>query len=132
MTLNDREYVVVVTKAMGLSEKQALAYLKGVGFEMSIPTYYRILGVLDAQSLERLFEVAKNFKTLHLNRLDKFKVIEKEMWIQYHRENDAIKKVSILSAIANIQPYISQLEEITQEILEENAVEQTKRILSEA
>lgn len=130
MTLNDREYCVVMTKAMGLSEKESLAYIKLKGFEMSVPTYYRILGTLDAQALERLYDIAKNFKTLHLDRLDKFKIIEKEMWVNYYLEQDFSKKVMILAQIANLQPYISQLEEVTKDILEDNAIEQVKDILS--
>ena len=132
MTLNDIEFNVVITKAMGLSEKEALAYLERKETKIDRRKYYRILGTLEVKALERLYEIAKNFKQLHLDRLDKFRTIEKNMWEQYEREQDATKKVIILNSIADIQFPISQLIEVTKEILEENAVKQTKEILSTA
>jgi len=120
MPLNDREVLVVATKVMHFSEKEAMAYLAAHNINISVPTYYRTLGRISAETQKRLFDICKNMKELHLERIDELRTIKKEMWLNYHKEKNPSKKVVILREIKEMQPYLSAYDEATQSILEES------------
>lgn len=119
MTLNDRELLVVATKIMRFSEEDALKYMKANKHEISAPTYYRILGRVESQTRQRLYEIAKNLRAFHMERIDELEKIRKEMWKNYHKEEKPYWRTKILVEIKEIQPYISAYHEATQSILEE-------------
>lgn len=119
MALNETEIMVISTKAMRFNEKESMAYLKSRGVNMDRSTYYRILSQLSAKTTERLYNIAKNLKVLHLDKLDELNYIKDEMHKNSHREHDPVKRNKILNDVAHLLPVISQYEEITQAIVEE-------------
>ena len=119
MPLNATESLVVATKIMRLSEKESLDYLKKRGIEISRDKYYRILGRISSETSKRLYEICKNFKERHMQRIDKFEVIEKLMWENYKECNDPTKRVRILKEIREMQIYLSAFDEATAGVIEE-------------
>jgi len=120
VALNDIELLVVATKVMRFSEKEALEYLKTHHHEITRATYYRILGHVESETRTRLFEICKTMKEQHLERIDEIDKIKKEMWVQYYREKEPLPKVRILKEIKELQPYVSAYCEATQAILEDS------------
>jgi len=123
MALNERELLVIATKIVGYNEKEALEYMEKHEHEMSAATYYRTLGKIEGQTRKRLYEIAKNMRELHMQRIDELEKVRKEMWKQYKLENERedgkpILAVRILKEIKEVQPYISAYHEATKEILE--------------
>ena len=153
MTLNGTELLVIATKTMRFSDEEALTYLKDKNKEISRSTYYRILGKVDVETKKRLFDICKNFTTHHLERIDALRVVEKELWVNYHAKKSIIiqtredgydennkkyskttaevmqidqtptEKTKILKDITELQPYISAYEEATQSIMEKSIVQ---------
>ena len=124
MTLNEREILVVTTKIVCKTEKESLKFMKDHEHEMSASTYYRILGHVEGQTRQRLYEIAKSMKELHMQRIDELEKVRTEMWSQYHKEcnrdeGKPILAVRILKEIKEVQPYISAYHEATQKILED-------------
>jgi hypothetical protein len=121
--LSDKDRAVVATMRMRLSLKQALEYLKDIGFEMSLPTYTRIKRKLNSHKLQRLYHVAKiGFTDEHLAAIDNLELIQKLMWQDYHNCKDPFKRTCILEKIANIQPYLSSYYETTKDIIENSNI----------
>lgn len=120
MPLSDIEILVVATKVMRFSEKEALEYLRAHNHETTRATYYRILGHVESETRTRLFEICRTMKEQHLERIDEIDKIKKEMWTQYHREKEPLPKVRILKEIKELQPYVSAYNEATQSILEDS------------
>lgn len=119
MTLNDKEKAVMATIIMRLGEQESLNYLKEKGHEMSLSTYYRTKGAIQASTLDRLNQIAKEFPTLHAQQIDEIELIRSEMWKQYKREESPRGKVMILKEIKDIQPFISAYNEATKDIVEQ-------------
>ena len=119
MPLNDREICVVYTKALDYPEVKAIQYCKDRGHKMSVPTYYRILKKVGAETLVRLVKIAKEQRERHLARIEKLETIEKQMWEQADKETDTIKKTRILKEIREHQLYISAFDEATEGVIEE-------------
>src|SRR5215203_3933809 len=79
--ITERQTAVLETIRMHLTEKQALAYLKGVGFEMSDTTWYREKNKLEKMKLHRLFHIAAaGFEDQHLETIDEFHLGFKMLW----------------------------------------------------
>lgn len=111
---------------MRLSTIQALAYLKGVGHEMSERTLRRIKAELKHNEMQRLhFIAAIGFESQHLERIDNCELILKLMWENYHLERSPSKKVQILKEIKELQPYISTYYEATKEVIKPAGQEDT-------
>lgn len=123
MSLNERELLVVATKIFGLKEDAALDYMKEHEHEMSTATYYRILGHIEGQTRQRLFQIAKGMRELHMQRIDELEKVRTEMWDRYEVAKKDKKKpleaVKILKEIKEVQPYISTYHEATRDILED-------------
>lgn len=58
-TLSDSEKAVVETLTMRLKLRQALDYLRELGFEMSERTYYRHKKKIEESKLDRMRHIAK-------------------------------------------------------------------------
>jgi len=102
---------------MRLHPKQALEYLKEVGFEMSRAKYFRQKKTVEDKKLKRLFHIAKiTYEDQHLERIDRLETIEKLMWENYHAEKTPTNKVKILESIMSM-PYISTYDEATMILL---------------
>ena len=65
----------------GITEKQALAYLKEVGFEVSDTTWYREKNKVEKLKLKRLYHIAQiGFQDQHLETIDQYEMGFKMMW----------------------------------------------------
>lgn len=99
---------VIECMCLHISEKESLSYLKDRGFTISRAEFYRLKKEVQESTQERLNLIAsKEFLTQHMERIDTLRVILKEMWINYHIENNPSKKVQILEEIEENQIYLS-------------------------
>lgn len=99
---------VIECMCLHISEKESLSYLKDRGFTISRVEFYRLKKEVQESTQERLNLIAsKEFLTQHMERIDTLRVILKEMWINYHIENNPSKKVQILEEIEENQIYLS-------------------------
>ena len=116
--LNDLEIAIVSAKAMRFTENEVMAYLKSQGFDISVPTYYRISGHISAETRKRAFEHAKNFLPDHIDTIDELLNIKKMMYRNAIKEDDYLKNTLILAKIAETMiPYISAYKEATKDII---------------
>jgi hypothetical protein len=114
---------------MRLTEKQALAYLKEVGFEMSDTTWYREKNKVEKLKLKRLYHIAEiGFQDQHLDRIDNTELCLKLMWENYHLEQDPFKRFQMLKDIILVQPYLSAYYETTKLIVEKQQQQQQNEI----
>lgn len=119
--LNETERAVLESIRMRLSTEQALTYLADFGFTISRAKYFRIKKKLDNCKLQRLYHMASiGFVDQHLERLDKFEMVEKKMWEEYQKEPSPYKRVEILVMICNIQPFISAYYDSTRYVVEKS------------
>ena len=117
--LSDRQKVVIETIRMRLTEKQSLAYLKEMGFEISPKTYYNDKRKVESLKLKRLYHIAQiGFQDQHLERIDTIELCLKLMWQNYNQEPDPYKKFQMLKDIIIVQPYLSAYYETTKLIVE--------------
>ncbi|MDW0137181.1 MAG: hypothetical protein QOK70_05315 [Nitrososphaeraceae archaeon] len=99
---------VIECMCLHISEKESLSYLKDRGFTISRAEFYRLKKEVQESTQERLNLIAsKEFLTQRMERIDTLRVILKEMWINYHIENNPSKKVQILEEIEENQIYLS-------------------------
>ena len=99
---------VIECMCLHISEKESLSYLMDRGFTISRAEFYRLKKEVQESTQERLNLIAsKEFLTQHMERIDTLRVILKEMWINYHIENNPSKKVQILEEIEENQIYLS-------------------------
>ena len=90
------------------------------GKVISHSEYYRILGTIEAQALDRMKEIAQNYHALHMQKLDELETIKTEMWVQYHqKDTKPHQKVLILTKISDTLQLISQVQEISKDVQEE-------------
>lgn len=117
--ITDRQRAVVETMRMRLTEKLALAYLKGAGFEMCAMTWYREKRKLEKMKLQRLYHIAKiGFQDQHLETIDQYEMGFKMMWENVLREKDPYKQNSMIRDILLLKPYLSAYYEATKFIVE--------------
>ncbi len=106
---------------MRLTEKQALAYLKGVGYEIHAATWYREKRKVESVKLQRLYHIAKiGFEDQHLERIDIIEMGFKMMWNNVLLEKDPYKCNSMIKDILLLQPYLSSYYEATKLIVQNN------------
>jgi hypothetical protein len=111
-------------RAMEFTWKAAEAYLTSHGYPISKPTYYRVKRQMIHDDIKRVHHIAvRGLVEQHLKRLEKLEAIERELWIQYHRllGEKPERAVSLLPALYQIQPYISQAYRVLKEVMEEQA-----------
>lgn len=119
MVLNDLELLVIATKAMRFTEKEALLYLKTQGHAIDRSKYYRILGHTSAETKKQAFEIAKSFLEDHIDTVNELLNIKKMMYQEAIKESDSLKKTMILAKITETMiPYISAYREATKQIIE--------------
>ena len=61
-----------------------------------------------------------------MERIDTLRVIHKEMWVNYHIENNPSKKVHILEKIEENQVYLSSYYDSTRYVLQQAANKKDK------
>ena len=105
--LSDKERAVIDTITMRFHAPEALVYLKNLGMEMGIATYYRYKKKVEAMKLQRMQFIADHFQELHLEKIDRLELIDKLMWQEYEKEAQPYRRVKILETIANAQANVS-------------------------
>jgi hypothetical protein len=125
--LSDRQKAVIETIRMRLTEKQSLAYLKEMGFEISPKTYYNDKRKVESLKLKRLYHIAQlGFQDQHLERIDTIELCLKLCWQNYNEEQDPYKKFQMLKDIIIVQPYLSAYYETTKLVMEQQQPSKTK------
>ncbi len=125
--LSDRQKAVIETIRMRLTEKQSLAYLKEMGFEISPKTYYNDKRKVESLKLKRLYHIAQiGFQDQHLERIDTIELCLKLCWQNYNEEQDPYKKFLMLKDIILVQPYLSAYYETTKLVMEQQQPSTTK------
>lgn len=117
----ERERIEYVIHCMikRFSDNEALAYLKGVGFEMSSVTYWRYRKRILANRFKRIAEIADHeLIDQHMERIVELLLIKKEMWSRYHQERNNSRAFEMLVDLVNIQPAISQYYASTHKVIE--------------
>lgn len=121
MPLNPTELSVLATKTMRFSEKEALDYLKKHGIEISRDTYYRTLGRITSQTKDRLYEICKNMKERHMDRIDDVEMIRRELLeVLKIPKLKTGEKLKALHELRELQPWISAFDEAAQGVLEDS------------
>jgi hypothetical protein len=116
--LSDRQRAVIETMRMRLSERQSLAYLKEVGFDISPKTYYNDKRKVESLKLKRLYHIAQiGFQDQHLERIDVYEMGFKMMWQNVLLEKDPYKCNSMIKDILLLQPYLSAYYESTKLVI---------------
>jgi hypothetical protein len=121
--LTDRQRAVIATMRMRLSERLAIAYLKGEGFEMSLSTWYRERRKLEQLKLKRLYHIAQiGFQDQHLETIDQYELGFKMMWENVLKERDPYKQNAMIRDILLLKPYLSSYYEATKLIIEKQPI----------
>src|SRR5215208_1791807 len=117
--LTDRQRAVVETIRMKLNETTSMAYLKSVGHEMSLSTWYREKRKIESMKLKRLYHIAQiGFQDQHLETIDQYEMGFKMMWQNVLRERDPYKQNTMIKDILLLKPYLSSYYEATKLIVE--------------
>ena len=125
--LSDRQKTVIETIRMRLTEKQSLAYLKEMGFDISPKTYYNDKRKVESLKLKRLYHIAQiGFQDQHLERIDIYEMGFKMMWQNILLEEDPYKANSMIKDILLLQPYLSSYYEATKLIVDKQQLEYKK------
>jgi hypothetical protein len=111
--LSEKEKAVVKTITMRFHAPEALVYLKSLGMEMGLSTYYRYRKKVEDKKFERMQFIAQHFQEMHLEKIDRLELIDKLMWEQFEKEQQPYRKVKIQESIANLQPYLTSFYEPT-------------------
>jgi hypothetical protein len=121
--LTDRQRAVIETMRMRLSEKLAIAYLKGEGFDIHPATWYREKAKLEKMKLKRLYHIAQiGFQDQHLETIDQYEIGFKMMWQNVLRERDPYKQNAMIRDILLLKPYLSSYYEATKLIIEKQPI----------
>ena len=122
--ISERQRAVIETMRMRLTEKQALAYLKEVGFEMSDTTWYREKNKLEKMKLKRLYHIAQiGFQDQHLETIDQYEMGFKMMWQNVLREQNPYRQNIMIKDILLLKPYLSAYYEATKLIIDKQQPE---------
>ena len=128
--LSDRQKSVIETIRMRLTEKQSLAYLKEMGFEISPKTYYNDKRKVESLKLKRLYHIAKiGFQDQHLERIDIYEMGFKMMWQNVLLEEDPYKRNSMIKDILLLQPYLSAYYEATKLVIDKQQQSEYQEVL---
>jgi hypothetical protein len=119
--LSEKEKAVVETLTMRFHAPEALTYLKNLGMEMGLSTYYRYKKKIENMKLERMQFIADHFQELHLEKIDRLELIDRLMWQEYEKETQPYRSVKILETIANAQANVSSYYETSTIALEVSA-----------
>ena len=121
----DLRLLVINTIATRMSRPEAKQYLDSKGYVMSLKQYDRIKKSIIGDRHKRISEIAQTgFIDAHLEALDTFIEIKRQMWIQYNAETHPYKKTEILTQIANLQPFINEYYSTTKDIMIKKTKEQ--------
>lgn len=118
----DREICIIHCIAAKLSETEALTYLDSRGHHIERATYYSEKKKIEERRSNLGHKLAAGgLFEQHMIRIENLEEIEREFWINYHREPNPFRKSVILEKIQNIQPFISSTYDYIKEIMLEQA-----------
>lgn len=118
-TMSVRQQIILECMITQRTTKQTLQILKENGFEITDRTLRREKEIIKEKNRTRLYQIAKiDFHQQHMERIDKLKKIESEMWNDCEACQEPYKKTKIKEAIANLQPIISSYIDATRYVLE--------------
>src|ERR1044071_933419 len=121
----DLRLLVINTIATRMSRPEAINYLKSKDYNISVRQYDRLKQNILESRHKRISDIANTgFIDAHLEAIDTFIQIKREMWKQYEQEQHPYKKVEILTQIANLQPYINEYYSATKDVMESKGQEQ--------
>ena len=139
MILSDREKLILDTKLMMMSVDRALQYVnakEGWINEHNEPvdknaahkmlkwrTYYRTLGSIEKDTLQRGYDIAKKSQEYVQNQIEKLEFAEEKKWEDYWvlKSNGQIMNANrILNDIIALQPYLTTYREAIQRVMERN------------
>ena len=127
MPLNEKEFFIISAKIMFKQDwKLALSWLKGKGYNIKKDVYYRTLNSLDKKARTRINDIAKNFEVIVADEIEKFRILEKQLYEEYHKEESPINRARILKIIAEMQPYITSLYDEVKMIFEDKITDAVK------
>jgi hypothetical protein len=113
---------IIDCMCLHISEKEALSYLSDKGYKIGRAEYYTLRKEVQDSTHERLNLIAsKEFLTQHIERIDMLRTILKEMWANYHKETQPLKRVQILEKIEENQLYLSSYYDSTRYVMEQAA-----------
>jgi hypothetical protein len=122
--LSDRQKAVIETMRLHLNEKQSLAYLKEIGFDISPKTYYNDKRKVESLKLKRLYHIANiGFEDQHLETIDELEMSFKMLWTNVLRERDPYKQNQMIKDIIILKPYLSAYYEATKLIIDKQQSE---------
>ncbi len=128
----DLKLLIINCIVTNKNRHDSLSYLKDNGYDLSRAQYDRIKKYIKDSRHKRTSEIANTgFIDAHLEAIDTFTEIKKEMWKQYYAEQHPYKKVEILTQIANLQPYINEYYSTTRDIIETKDTEQYKQSIED-
>lgn len=81
--LTETEIMILACKTMRYTIKEGMLYLKERGRGVSEASYREAVRKISSHTEERMFEITKNFKQMHMDRIDSLKQVEKELWDTY-------------------------------------------------
>ena len=110
MPLNPKELMVLATQSMRIGEERALKHLKENGFEMGRNEYYKTYAKIKANTKNRMYEICRDFKETHVERIDKLRYIESEYWNVLHSKKKIVRMVKseIEGVDKNGEPYVKK------------------------
>ncbi len=120
---NEKKNLVLDTIVMRFSEKESLAYMKSHHNEIKRARYYEIKKEIENERGTKINKIAleNGFAESHLSVIDSFRTIERELWINYHRETKPLAKSTILRHIMESQVYLADAHDVTKEVIREQA-----------
>jgi hypothetical protein len=65
-----------------------------------------------------------------MERIDMLRTIQKEMWANYHIENNPSKRADILMRLAELQKYLAQIYDSTRYVLQ-SAIQRKRKLAAE-
>ena len=123
--LTDRQKIILETVYKQFSNKQALAYLREQGYDITERTLQRDRNFIKKNSLLRLYQLAKvDFRSFHQERKEELEMIKREMYKNYNLITDPYKRILAIERITNIIPIISAYEDTAQYVLEKSTTTQ--------
>lgn len=133
LTRHDKEQIVLSTKIMRMTLNEALEYCRSKGYKINKDYYYEILRNIEQSTDAKAVAIAKkDFLTQHMTRISQLETVEREMWINYQKEEQPFRKSMILEKIANLQPFITGAYESTVIVMEKQAEMKSKILLSDS
>lgn len=85
------QQMMIATKTMRMDTDEALAWLAERGIKTSRTTYHATLNRVSRETTSRLYEICKNFRELHVAKIDTLNQVEQELWKLYRSMDQVVR-----------------------------------------